>query len=217
MVVFRKDKQSFVAKNLTFLRQKKKKTLKEMADLLTLKSKSSYKAYEEGRALPDIHKIMKLASYFDVSVEELIYKDIENTKKKKQSSNKIYYEIEKVPVAATAGYARSFGDSQFLQSLPKEKIPFKPYGIARVFDISGDSMEPEISNGCSVIGIKIGRSELKDNRAYIVVTSEGVQCKYLRFESKSDFIYLISENAKYPPRHLNKSDIKELWEVWKIL
>lgn len=217
MVISRKEKPSYLGKNLLFLRKQKGNTLEEMADLLSLKGKSSYKAYEEGRALPDIHKLMKLASYFNVSVEELVYRDIENLKIKNKTEEAIFFEVEKIPLSAAAGYAKSFGDIGYIKRLKKIKIPFKPYGIARAFDIDGDSMEPEIASGATVIGIKIGSSEIKDNKSYIIVTTEGVQCKNVRFEKEDDTLYLISRNEKYSPKHINKSDVIEMWEVWKTL
>ena len=217
MVVARKEKYSYLGKNLFFLRKQKGKTMGEMAELLSLKGKSSFRAYEEDRALPDIHKILKLASYFDVSIEELMYKDIENSKPIQPKENALFFEIEKVPVSAAAGYARSFGEIGYIQKLKTIKIPFKPYGIARAFDIKGDSMEPEILNGVTVVGIKVSSSEIKNNKSYIIITTDGVQCKSIRFDKEEDIIYLLSKNEKYVPKHLNKSEIVEMWEVWKTL
>jgi phage repressor protein C with HTH and peptisase S24 domain len=217
MVVARKEKESFLGKNLLFLRKQKGKTLEEMAEMLSLSGKSSYRAYEEDRALPDIHKLLKLASFFDVSITELMYQDIENKKPEKQIEVKKMFEVSKVPLAAAAGYAQSFGDNSFIKKLKTIKIPYEPYGIARAFDINGDSMEPEIKNGSTIVGIKISTQEIKDKKSYIVVTTEGVQCKKVRVEEKSDFIYLISINDKYAPMHIAKDAVMEMWEVWKIL
>ncbi|HEU5166848.1 MAG TPA: S24 family peptidase [Chitinophagaceae bacterium] len=216
MVLSRKEIQSYLPENLFFLRKQKNKTLEEMAELLSLKGKSSYKAYEDGRALPDIHKVLKLASFFDVGVTDLMYQDIENFKSKKTEEQTLF-EVLKVPVKAAAGYARSFGDSTYIKKLETIKIPYKPYGIARAFDISGDSMDPEIPDGVTVIGIKIKSNEIQDNKSYVVVSTEGVQCKKIRVDKKNDIIYLISRNENYPPKHMSTSDVNEIWEVWKIL
>lgn len=217
MVISRKEKSSYLGKNLFFLRKQKGKTLEEMAEMLSLSGKSSYKAYEEDRALPDIHKLMKLASFFDVAVADLVYQDLENLKSKGKSEERRLFEVVKVPIAAAAGYARSFGDNSYIKKLKTIKIPYEPYGIARAFDIDGDSMEPEINNGATVIGIKIGSSEIKDNKSYIIVTTEGVQCKNVRVDDSSNIIYLISKNQKYAPKHVSKDDVMEMWEVWKAL
>jgi len=217
MVSTRKVKESYLAKNLFYLRKMKRVTLEEMAEMLSLSGRSSYKAYEENRALPDIHKLMKLASFFDVAVADLVYQDIGNLKDKSKSIERKLFEVAKIPIAAAAGYARSFGDSDYIKELETIKIPFEPYGIARAFDIDGDSMEPEIINGSTVVGIKIGSSEIKDNKSYIIVTVDGVQCKNIRLDKASDIIYLLSKNEKYLPRHVSKGDVLEIWEVWKIL
>lgn len=217
MVVSRKEKESFLANNLLFLRKLKGNTLDELAELLSLSGKSSYKAYEEGRALPDIHKLMRLASYYDVAVADLVYQDLENRKSNHKTVETRSFEVQKVPVSAYAGYARSFGDSGYIKKLKSIKIPFEPYGIARVFDIAGDSMEPEIQDGASVVGVKVSSNEIRDSKSYIVVTVNGVQCKHVRLERESEFIYLISTNTKYLPKHIRKDEVLEMWEVWKTL
>lgn len=212
MVVSRKHKESFIAQNLLFLRKREEKTLEEMSDFLSLKSKSSYKAYEEGKAVPDIFKLMKLATFFDVSLENMVYKDI-STLKPEKATTEILYEVEKIPVKAAAGYARSFGDNEYIDKLKTIKIPYKPYGIARAFEIDGDSMEPEIKNKTTVIGIKINARELKDRGIYIIVTDDGIQCKEIR--KSGDTIYLISKNENHPMKHIESGEVRELWEVWK--
>lgn len=215
MAVFRKEKPSFLATNLKFLRKNSENTLEEMADFLSLKGKSSYNAYEAGRALPDIHKVMKLANYFDVSLEDLVYKDISTTKPIKDSNVTKSYQIELVPVKAAAGYIKGFRDTEWVNKLNKINIPYKPYGIARAFEIDGDSMEPEIKDRSRVIGIKIGRNELRDNHTYIIVLKDGLLCKNIRIGEDLNTVYLISKNERYPPKHINSGEVLELWEVWK--
>lgn len=217
MVVSRKEKESFLGRNLFYLRKQKGQTLEEMADLLELNSKSSYKAYEEERALPDIHKVMRLASYFDIAVADLMYQDLARTKNDAVQQERRMYEIPKIPIAAAAGYARSFGEHDFVMSLDTIKIPFEPYGVARAFEIEGDSMEPEIEDGSMVIGIRVSNSTMRDNKSYVVVTTDGVQCKRIRVEERDDVIYLLSANTKYPPKHIDKEKVIEVWEVWKIM
>ena len=148
-----------------------------------------------------------------------MYKDIRNRNINNLTNAEArrLFEIPKVPVAAAAGYARSFGDDEYVRNLETIKIPFEPYGIARAFDITGDSMEPVINDGMTVVGIKVDAAAIKDNKQYIIVSADGVQCKNIRMEPESEFIYLISKNEKYPPRHLRKGDVMEVWEVWKTL
>lgn len=215
MVVSRKEKQSFIAKNLIFLRAKKGDTQEEMAKLLDLKGKSSYKAYEDGRALPDIHKLLRLASYFDVSLENLVNKDI-STQQPESSSEEFLYEIEVNPIKIAAGSAKGFGDEEYISQTKTIQIPYKPYGISRAFEIIGDSMEPEIKDGSTIIGIKISRDEIKLNRSYVIVTTNGPQCKNIRF-GDDGIIYLISKNENYLVKHIREDEVLEMWEVWKTI
>jgi phage repressor protein C with HTH and peptisase S24 domain len=215
MVVPRKEKPSYLAGNLKLLRNSAGNTMEEMAEFLALKGKSSYNAYEEGRALPDIHKLMKLASYFEVSLEDLVYRDLSAPKNSKNIETTPLYEVELVPVSARAGYSAGFGDSTYLKKLKRIQIPYKPYGIARVFEIKGDSMEPEIEDRSKVLAIKIGTGEIKNNHTYIIITENGLLCKDIRLSEDKTTAYLFSKNEKYPPKHIQSSDILELWEVWK--
>lgn len=217
MVIHRKDIQTHLSSNLKFLRSQKKATLKMMAEELGLSGKTSYLAYEAGKARPDIFKLLKLASYFDVSVEDLLNKDLTiQSNHKDLKEDNIKYELEVVPFAAAAGYAKGFGDNGYLKKLKRIKVNFKPYGIARAFKIKGDSMHPLIEDGSTVVGIKITPAEIKPNKQYIVVTDEGLQCKNIEV-GENNFIYLISENKEYKIKHIEKSELRELWEVWKTV
>ncbi|MBL0072104.1 MAG: helix-turn-helix transcriptional regulator [Bacteroidetes bacterium] len=86
-----------------------------MAELLSLAGKSSYKAYEEGRALPDIHKLMRLATFFDVGVVDLVYQDLESFKTKNSIEKTRQFKIVKIPVAA-AGYSKGFEDADYIKN-----------------------------------------------------------------------------------------------------
>lgn len=72
-----------LANNLQYLREEKKKKSqpKVCADIseklgITLK-KTTYSHWEVGRAEPSLTMLWYLASYYEVSVEDLLYKDLE--------------------------------------------------------------------------------------------------------------------------------------------
>ncbi|MBL7910012.1 MAG: LexA family transcriptional regulator [Bacteroidia bacterium] len=182
-----------------------------MSKALDLQGRTSYHAYEQGKVIPDIFKILKLASFFDVSVEDLVTKDIASLPKLKSALT--LYEIEKIPIKARAGYIAGYGDSEWIAKLPTVNIPYKPFGIARAFEIDGDSMEPDIEDGSLVIGIKANALDFIDRRTYVVVTKNGIQCKEVRVDDNT--VYLISKNIKYSPKHIEKDEVLELWEVWR--
>ena len=215
MVISRKEKPSYIASNLRYLRNSVGCTLEDMVKVLSLKGKSSYNAYEKGRAIPDIFKLMHLANYFDVSIEDLVYKDLEKVSKKKESGDTDLYKIEVVPFLAAAGYGKGYSDEKWIEKLETIQTPYKPYGIARAFEIEGDSMEPDIHDHTIAIGIKIGKNEVKNNHTYIIVTEEGYFCKNVMLSEDAKTAYLISKNEKYKPKHIKAIEVKELWEIWK--
>lgn len=66
----------FLKENLFFLRKGRKKTLKYMAAMLGLSGKTSYYAYEQGRAEPKIETLIKLSDFFNISIDKLIKTDL---------------------------------------------------------------------------------------------------------------------------------------------
>lgn len=64
-------------KNLKSLRQQKKLSQQKLADYLQLSQQSIYK-YENGLAEPDLDTLIRMADFFDTSVDYLIgYSDYE--------------------------------------------------------------------------------------------------------------------------------------------
>jgi len=122
-----------------------------------------------------------------------------------------------VPVKAAAGYLLGYGDSSFVQSLPTFSLPNIQNGTFRMFQVSGNSMFPTLSDGCYVVGewVENWIKDIKDNRVYVVVCDEGVLVKrVLNRLKKYENLYLKSDNRKeHPNIPLEPSQIKEVWAV----
>jgi DNA-binding XRE family transcriptional regulator len=73
---------TYLKQNIIFLRKKAGNTQGEIAELLDL-NKSTYQAYEEGRATPPIEIVLKLAELYCVTMEELLTSDIESGREQK--------------------------------------------------------------------------------------------------------------------------------------
>ncbi len=65
----------YISQNIKYLRNKKSISQEEFANVFGLK-RSSIGSYEEGRAVPPIVLIVKIAEYFEVGLEVLITEDI---------------------------------------------------------------------------------------------------------------------------------------------
>ncbi len=122
-----------------------------------------------------------------------------------------------VPSKAAAGYLSGYGDAEFIQTLPTYSLPNIQNGTFRMFQISGHSMYPTISDGSFVVGewVENWVKEVKDNRVYVVVSEEGILVKrILNRLKKYGNLYLKSDNRKeYPNLCLEPSQIKEVWAV----
>ncbi|WP_461637995.1 XRE family transcriptional regulator [Labilibaculum euxinus] len=226
----------FFAENIKFLRQRRKKSQLSLAEQLDI-TRTTLAGYEKN-VQPPFKVLIKFAEYFGVSIDALLrYNlaelsefqlsqiedgfDIDVTGKKLRlltiSVNKDGEEnIEMVPLKAQAGYTNSYGDLEFIGSLPKFSLPFLPKDKTyRTFQIAGDSMLP-IPEGAWVTASFIQNWEqIKDGTPCIIVTLEdGIVFKvvYKQLE-KSQTLLLVSSNRNYKPYEL---PIKNVIEIWKF-
>ena len=65
----------YLAQNLRYLREKKGLSQRECAEIFGL-SGSAIAMWEQDQRKPDIEMIVRLAEYFDVSLDELVLKDL---------------------------------------------------------------------------------------------------------------------------------------------
>ncbi len=67
---------NFLASNLRLLR-KNKYSQQKLADILNIK-RSAVGSYEEGRAMPDVELLRKIANIFSITLDELLFYDFKN-------------------------------------------------------------------------------------------------------------------------------------------
>ncbi|ALJ00850.1 LexA family transcriptional regulator [Rufibacter tibetensis] len=213
--------------NLKYLRKQLNLTQVQLAEKLEIK-RSLIGAYEEGRAEPKLATLMKMAQVFQLSVDELINPDLPNTSKngnsKRQSNVKVLSitvdaqnreNIELVPYKASAGYLNGYSDPEFMEELPKFRLPMiQSPGTYRAFEIKGDSMLP-IPSGTVIVGRYVEQwQEIKDGTPCIVVSlQEGIVFKRIYHQHKQTSLRLHSDNPNYEPYDVALDDIVELWEA----
>ena len=122
--------------------------------------------------------------------------------------------IELVPQKAAAGYLNGYADREFIQELPKFKLPMLPSNVTyRAFEITGDSMLP-ILPGTIIIGEYVDDvREIKNGKTYVLVTkSEGIVYKRVfNYISENGKLFLVSDNRNYSPYQLDIEDVLEVW------
>lgn len=225
----------FFAENIKFLRKRRRKSQADLAEQLEI-TRTTLAGYEKS-VQPPFKVLVKFAEYFNVSIDALIrYNlqelsefqlsqiedgfDIDVTGKKLRlltiSVNQDGEEnIEMVPLKAQAGYTNSYGDLDFIESLPKFSLPFLPKDKTyRTFQIEGDSMLP-IPEGSWVTASYIQNWEtIKDGTPCIIVTQEdGIVFKvvYKQLE-KNQSLLLVSTNRNYKPYELQIGKVVEIWK-----
>jgi len=220
---------SNISTNLKYLRKKKGLTQQQFADNMEIK-RSLIGAYEEDRAEPKYDLLKKIAEYFDLTIDEFINEDINDSwkpKPKSQGSNLRVLSIsvdkddneniELVPVKASAGYLNGFSDPQYIQDLPKFQLPIPSLkqGTYRAFEIKGDSMLP-IQSGSIIIGEYLDNwNDIKVGETYVIISkNEGVVYKRAGNKFKEDKeLKLISDNKVYDPYSVPADDILEIWKA----
>jgi transcriptional regulator with XRE-family HTH domain len=214
-----------ISKNLKFLRSRQGLTQKQLAEKLKL-NQPVIGAYEEGRALPPLPALQKLAALFQVSLDDLASTDLSkpgSQLKQPSSSGGVLAitvdrtgkeNVELVLQKAAAGYLNGYQDPEYISELPKIHLPVLPQNRTfRAFEIKGDSMLP-IASGSIVFGEYIEKvAQLKSGKAYILVTqSEGIVFKRIFFlDDRPDKLLLVSDNTLYQPYLIALNDLREIW------
>ncbi len=219
--------------NLKFLRKQTGLTQSQLAEKLNIK-RSLIGAYEEGRAEPKLSTLVNISKLFNISLDVLITKDLpasstESSSMAVQRPNRGNLRvlaitvdrddnenIELVPQRASAGYLNGYADPEFIEELPRFRLPMlSTQGTHRAFEISGDSMLP-IASGTVIIGRFIEDwSSIKDGTPAIIVSQkEGVVFKRVFNKMKNEAtLYLHSDNPAYSPYQIQVEDVLEIWEA----
>ncbi|MDX2173445.1 MAG: LexA family transcriptional regulator [Bacteroidota bacterium] len=215
---------SKISSNIRFLRQLKGLSQEQLADDLKV-TRSRIGGYEEARNEPPIDLLIRLSEYFHIAVDALVRGDLQKTNLDglmKVGKNRILFPIlidsegndmvELIPIKAQAGYLKGYSDPEYIERLPKMKLPFLPTGKHRAFPIKGDSMPP-IREGSFVIGKYLERLEdMKIGKTYVVVTKDdGLSYKRIMNATKKE-LELHSDNKVYKPYKVKTEDVLELWE-----
>ena len=224
---------SQASKNLKFLRKKVNLTQDEFALRMGVK-RSLIGSYEEERAKPHLSLVKKICSFFDISFEDFLLKDLSNlvydipvpeninvsftqkrlTEKLLSARNTISF----VPVKAAAGYLAGFSDESFIDELNTFTLPMLASGNYRAFEIEGDSMMPTPS-GSVIVGEKIHSfNEIKNANTYIfVIKNQGVVYKRVLMTDKKNTLTLQSDNPIFEPYSIKTNEIVELWKTTLII
>jgi len=225
----------FFPENIKFLRKRRQRSQADLAQQLNI-TRTTLAGYEKS-VQPPFKVLIKFAEHFNVSIDALVRYNLQELSEFQLSQIEDGFDIDvtgkklrlltisvnqdgdenigMVPLKAQAGYTNSYGDIEFIESLPKFTLPFLPKDKTyRTFQIQGDSMLP-IPEGDWVTASYIQNWEsIKDGTPCIIVTKDdGIVFKvvYKQLE-KSQSLLLVSSNRRYKPYELPISKVVEIWK-----
>lgn len=135
------------------------------------------------------------------------------TNKQGKEAKKNTNGIPLIPLDAVAGFPATDNESAYLEDCERYTIPeFEAKGANFLIRVSGDSMMPLYNNGDIIACRKIHDILFFQwGGVYVLETSQGVIVKYVEEPEKNDdCILCVSENPRFKPFQLPKSDIRSL-------
>lgn len=84
-----------IGNNLKTLRIQSRRTLEDVAEIIDV-SRQSVSKWESGESYPDIEKCVRLAKLFNVSLDALVNKSIEELVKEEQKNDKYIFGLTKL-------------------------------------------------------------------------------------------------------------------------
>ena len=121
--------------------------------------------------------------------------------------------IPLIPIDAVAGFPSADNDGVYMEDCEHYSIPeFEAKGANFLIRVSGDSMHPLYENGDIIACRKISDILFFQwGGIYVLDTSQGALVKRVEeAEDDQQSILCISENPRFKPFHLPKSDIRSL-------
>ncbi|HAR6467321.1 TPA: helix-turn-helix domain-containing protein [Staphylococcus pseudintermedius] len=197
------------SKNLKYLRKKHDMEQIDLAKKLGRKSASSISEWEKGKYTPKMKTLSELARLFNVSINDLMEKDLSNTKS----------QIDTLPVTAIPVVAKI---SAGLPIYTEENIIEYAYipsqmtkGGKELFGlkVSGDSMDKEFREGDVVV---VEKDSVVENGQIGVVNVNGYNATVKRVRYSEDKIILLPEsnNSDHLPQvYTNDDEIKVVGKV----
>ncbi len=213
-----------IGSQLKTLRKERGWTQTDLADKAGIK-RTALGAYEEGRAEPRLGVLVRLAHTLDVSLDTLVLGGTTTPLEQDlrilpipvdRDSNR--ERISAVSVKAAAGYARGYGDPEWIAALPTFDLPLP--GVPRdrtlrFFQIEGDSMLPIPPDSWILCAFTERIEDAGSGRPYIVATrDDGLVFK--RIENRMDIegdLWMVSNNPSYAPYALDPAHIREIWRA----
>lgn len=178
------------------LRKEKQISMKEAARLLNIPY-TTYVGYEKGDREPNSEMLIKIASFFSVSVDYLISKSDDRAKHSKRI----------VPVLGSVPAGIPIEAIQDVLDYEEISGELARSGEFIALRIKGDSMEPKFSEGDVVI---IRRQEQVENGEIAIVMVNGNDATVKKFYKTDAGVTLIGTNPSFTPLTFTPEQVEAL-------
>lgn len=197
-----------LSNRLKQLRKEHKVTQGELAKYLEITQQAVGK-WENGQASPDPETLVKIASYFEVSVDDLL--GIPDGRVGRVTPYRPA-ELQPVPVVGTvrAGY----GALAFEEDLGTAQAAVRDPENYFYLVVRGDSMEPRIREGD--LALVRRQPVLEDGDLGVVVYGEG-EGTLKRFLRKGNAVVLQAFNPAYDALILSGDELNDLYVAGKVV
>lgn len=161
-------------------------------------SQATVSGWESEKYQPDRDTLIKMASYFDVSVDYLIGNSPVKKEKKKGVQIPVLGEVR-------AGYPMEAVENIIdYEEIDEETARRGEFFALR---IKGDSMEPKFSEGDVVI---VRKQETADSGDIVVALVNGDSATIKKLKRHQNGITLVPSNSAYEPMYYSNEEIMDL-------
>lgn len=189
-----------IGNNIRYLRTQRGYSQEDLAEKLGYKSYTTITKWESGVSEPTLKKVNEIASFFNLSVNDLCYKDLVS------NSLTINQDSRAIVINVLGRVAAGIPLEAIEEIVDTEEITEDLSRTGKFFGlrIKGDSMEPDIHDGDTVI---VRQQEDAENDEIVIALVNGNDGVCKRLKKYSDSIALVSLNAKYEPMYFNQKEI----------
>lgn len=225
------------------LRRKKNISQTDLANALGL-SLRTIQLYEKQNANIPIKNLTKIADYFEMGIDQLYAKEVNESDAKYGKSNveskkghsirkmapgKYLLTIPLVMAKEQIDYCNHIENQEFINNLVRISFMIEQVSIARymAFEISNNSMHNGLVNGIPQMSIVLGKQVSKremikkintENTYWVIVYEGTIMCKKITaYNKKANTItcHSLNDSPEYPDFEVPLGEVKEFFEILK--
>lgn len=208
---------------LRALRVRNNLTQEDVGKVLGVK-RATISALEKGKSSLTFENIIKLANYFKVSADELVFgrpTGVSSEQMLKEKLLPIVVDkhdnpvIKLLPHSAQAGYLQERADPQYWEELPEISMPDRKYRNGQYIGVEvwGESMLNTFTGGDWIICEHVtDAGHINYGDVYVIVTENRAPVVKRVEQAESDEEWLlVSDNSSHKPYTVRKEDVIEIW------